>query len=244
MANIYLRISRYISAAVRATGDGGSRPLFEPVEFSPYTQEYVILTNGLRIISERQQHWAWCYSQQAWQNMLKGKPPHGGSQLLTRKADNYLSVSEVCALEAVRYTNKMGAFDFLCIAVPRTIISNGKMERVSKSHTLDATAAQQLRRLLYNQFVRLYLDFETRNRLFAESKGIQRSIVEIVERFLMEYDIPVSHDNKERDTLRRLAQRWRKDAQLLATSPVIVGDKNITRMDEYELRGEPFDSDD
>ena len=45
MANIYLRVSRYVAAFMRATGDGQSMPPSQPVEFSRYTQEYVTLTD-------------------------------------------------------------------------------------------------------------------------------------------------------------------------------------------------------
>ncbi len=237
MANIYLRTSRYVAAFMRATGDGQSLPPTKPIELSPYTPEYVVLTNGLRIVPEQQQHRASCYSQSAWQNMLRGRLPQGGKPIINRNPNDYLTYAEVCTLEAHTNKTKTDAYEFLCISVPREVLIDGKVHRVYRSHTLDTRAAQQLRQMFRATFIRTFLDFSTRNQVFAQTNGIHRSATEILERFLMEYDIPVSHDQNERSTLRRLIQRWRKEAEYMAKSPVIVKDELITRIDEHEVRG-------
>lgn len=237
MANIYLRTSRYVAAFMRATGDGNSLPMTTPIEFSPYTPEYVVLTNGLRIIPEKQQHRASCYSQSAWQNMLRGRLPNGGKPIIVRDPSEYLTYSEVCTLEALTNKTKTDAYEFLCIATPREICIDGHVQRVYKSHTLDTRAAQQLRELLRNTFIRTFLDFSTRNKVFAQSNGIHRSNIEVLERFLMAYDIPVSHDKNERSTLRRLIQRWKKEAEYMAKSPAIINDELVTRIDKHEIYG-------
>lgn len=237
MANIYLRTSRYVAAFMRSTGDGQSLPFTTPIEFSPYTKEYVVLTNGLRIVPEHQQHRASCYSQTAWQNMLRGKLPQGGKPILNRNPSDYLSYAEICTLERLPNKTKTDAYEFLCITIPREVYQNGHIVRTGRSYTLDTSAAQQLRRLLRESFIRVFLDFETRNHIFAQTNGIHRSSIEILERFFMEYDLPVSHDQKERSTLRRLIQRWRKEASYLSKSPSIVDDELINRIDEHEIYG-------
>lgn len=237
MANLYLRVSRYVAAFWRSTGDGQSLPYHVPVQFSPYTQEYVVLTSGLRIVPEHQQHRASCYSQTAWRNMSMGRKPNGGPAIIIRNQSDWLSYAEVCTLERLTNKTKTDAFEFLCIRLPNEIIAGDHVERVTKSYTLDSRAAQQLRRLLKEEFVRRFLDFETRNIDFAKSKGIDRSGIEIMERFFMEYDLPVSHDQSERETLRRLMQRWRKEARALATRPAVIGDELVTRIDPHEIVG-------
>ncbi len=237
MPNIYLRVSSYVAAFLRATGDGQSNPPSTPITFSPYTQEHVVLVNGLRIVPEGQQHYASCYSSSAWQNMSRGIPPQGGKAVIRRNPDDYLSYAEVCALECMPNKTKKFGYEFICLAIPREICKNGKIVHTNKSFTLDSSAAYQLRSLLRNQYIRTYVDFENRSKIFAEAHGIKRSSVEILERFLMEYDIPVSHTKNEVDTLRRLAQRWRKEAALMAKAPAIITDGMITRIDEHELRG-------
>lgn len=226
-----------MAAFIRATGDGQSLAPTTPIEFSPYTDEYVVLTHGLRIIPEQQQHRASCYSQSAWQNMLRGRMPQGGKPIISRDPQDYLTYAEVCTLEALTNKTKTDAYEFLCIAIPREVCIDGRVQRVYKSHTLDTRAAQQLRLLLRNAFIRTFLNFSTRNHIFAQTNGIDRSGIEILERFMMEYDIPVSHDQNERSTLRRLIQRWRKEAEYMAQSPSIVKDELISRIDEHELRG-------
>ena len=237
MANIYIRTSKYVAAFMRAVGDGQSLPMTTPIEFSPYTHEYVVLTNGLRIVPEQQQHRASCYSQSAWQNMLRGRLPQGGKPIILRNPADYLSYAEICTLERLTNRTKVDAYEFLCIALPKEVIVNNHVERVNKSYTLDTRAAQQLRKMMREAFIRTFLDFETRNRIFAQTNGIHRSNAEILERFFMEYDMPIAHDRKEGETLRRLIQRWRKEAQCLATKPAIINDELIARIDEHEIRG-------
>lgn len=244
MANIYLRVSRYVAAFMRSTGDGQSMPYNSPVEFSPYTPEYVVLTNGLRVIPEAQQHRASCYSQSAWKNMSRGCLPQGGKPILLRDPKDYLTYAEICTLEHLPNKTKTDAYEFLCINIPREIIVDGRVQRTTASHTLDTRAAQQLRKMLRESFIRTFLDFETRNNLFAKSQGIHRSGVEILERFFMEYDLPVSHSQKERESLRHLVQRWRKEAEYLVQSPRIINDDLVTRIDEHEYTGGPPKYDD
>ena len=149
MANIYLRTSKYVAAFMRAIGDGQSLPMTTPIEFSQYTEEYVVLTNGLRIIPEAQQHRASCYSQSSWQNMLRGRLPNGGKPIINRNPDDYLTYAEICTLERLPNKTKTEAYEFLCIAVPREVFIDGRVQRISKSYTLDTRAANQLRQIKY-----------------------------------------------------------------------------------------------
>ena len=139
---------------------------------------------------------------------------------------------------------KTDAYEFLCIQIPREIIADGRVQRTTSAHSLDSHAAQQLRKMLRESFIRTFLDFETRNNIFAKSEGIHRSNVEILERFFMEYDLPVSHSQKERESLRHLVQRWRKEAEYLKRQPRIINDELVTRIDEHEYTGGPPKYDD
>jgi len=47
----------------------------------------------------------------------------------------------------------------------------------------------------------------------------------------------VSHDKNERSTLRRLIQRWKKEAEYMAKSPAIINDELVTRIDKHEIYG-------
>ena len=237
MANIYLRVSSYVAAFCRSVGDGNSLPKSQPIKFSEYTQEYAVLYNGLRIVPESQQHRASCYSQSAWSNMSRGRLPNGGKPIINRNPDDFLTYAEVCTLESLTNKTKTDAYDFICIECPREVVQNNRVFRVGKSYTLDSGAARDLRRLPKATLLKTYLDSENHNKIFAKSKGFHRSGIEIMERFFMEHDIPVSHDLRERETMRRLVQRWRKEAEELANAPVIINNELITRIDEHERRG-------
>lgn len=237
MANIYLRISKYVASFLRGDGQGGSIHFSHPIEFSPYTQEYAIIANSLRVIPAAQQHRASCYSQSAWNNMLRGRKPEGGPPLIVRKQTDPLSYAELCVLEGIKNKQKLDGSDFLCIALPRETYFPGKVTRTNATMTLDTEACRDLRRLLRRTFTRTFLEFKQKNVAFAHEKGISRSNIEIIERFLMMYDMPVSHDLKERESLRRLIIRWEKEASYYANSEAVAGDEIIGRIDEHELRG-------
>lgn len=233
-ANIYLRISKYVACFLRGDGQGCSIPPTQPIEFSPYTHEHAILFNSLRIIPASQQHRASCYSQSAWSNMLRGRSPKGGKTLIIRDARDPLSYSELCALEGIKNRQKLNDSDFICIALPREIYSDGRILRSNATMTLGTEAARDLRRLLRRTFIHTFLDFKHRNVAFARNRGINRSNIEIIERFLMMYDIPVGHDLKERESLRRLLIRWEKEAAYYANSSDVAGDDMVGYIAENE----------
>lgn len=237
MANIYLRVSRYIAAFYRSDGQGNSSSPSVPIKFSPYTQEYTILANCLRVIPANQQHRAACYSQSAWNSMLRGRKPQGGSPLLARDASEYLSYAEYCALEGVKNKCRFDDFDFLCIAMPLEIFNGTRLLRSNGMMTLDTAASRDLRRLLRRTLVHTYLDFKERNEAFARAQHITRTKIEILERFMMMYDMPVSHDLKERESLRRMAVRWENEARTYALSEDVAGDELISRIDRHEIHG-------
>lgn len=236
MANIYLRISKYIASFYRGDGQGNSISANTPLELSPYSKEYTILANCLRVIPAEQQHRAACYSQSAWDQMRLGRKPQGGSPLLIRKPSVPLSYAEYCVLEGVRNDKRLYDFDFLCIAMPKEIYNGTRFLRSNATMTLDGTAARSLRRLLRLSLVQSFLDFKEKNKAFARAQNISRSNIEIIERFMMMYDMPVSHDLKERETLRRLSARWEKDARNYAMSDEVANHEIIGRIDEHEKK--------
>lgn len=236
MSNIYIRLPRYVAAYFRSLGDGESLPHETPIHLSPLTDEYVLLTSGLLIVPPDQQRRSSCYSQTAWNNMLCGRKPDGGDPLLHRNRKQHLSYAEVCTLDGLRNFTKADAFDFLAIALPTSIVQNGRTVKVCGNHTLARDQAQQLRQLLRTRMMRAFLRWDNDNTLFAATQNITRTQVEVLERFLMEHNVPVSHDQVEMESLRRLAIRWREEAHRLTHSKRIRGNKTITRIGKEEIR--------
>lgn len=236
MANIYLRLSNYVAAFMRSVGDGDSLPKSSPVFFSPYSDEYPVIVNGLRIVPEANQHYAACYSQSAWQNMMAGRLPSGGTPILKRNPKEWLTYAEICTLE--RHTNRTrcDAYDFLCIALPSEVYVNGRVVRLNKAYTLDTSSAQQLRKMLKQTFIREYLRFEKKNRIFAEGHDFTRANYEILERFFMEHNIPVSHDTHERKSLKRQILRWKDEGLRMLNDPRLMDDLAVSRLDPSERK--------
>ena len=132
---------------------------------------------------------------------------------------------------------KRDSYDFLCIQIPREVFDGEEVVRTSKSFTLDTKAANDLRRAMRQMFIRTLMEFDKKNKAFAKAKGFRRTDVEIMERFFAKYDIPVSHDQKERDSIRRQMHRWKKEGEKYIEDDVLVDDEDVRRIDEYELRG-------
>lgn len=236
MANIYLRVSKYIASFYRGDGQGNSVSADTPLVLSQYSREYTIMTNGLRVIPAAQQHRAACYSQSSWDQMRHGRRPEGGVPLLVRESSDPISYAEYCALEGIVNKQKVYDFDFLCIAMPKEVYNGQRFLRSNATMTLDTEAAKALRRFLRLSFVQAFLDFKEKNIAFARAQHISRSNIEIIERFMMMYDMPVSHDLKERESLRRLSARWEKQARNYAMSDEVAKHEIIGRIDEHERK--------
>lgn len=215
MPNIYLRLPSYVSAFYRNRDINNPLPYDKPVTFVEYSQEYVIMSIGLRILNDKAMARSHCYSQFAWKNMLQGRAPGGGLKIIRRDKTEWLSPTEVRTLADEKVPSVDENFDYLCIGTPREICVGGELHRITGSYSLDGRSAQALEALMRHEFQFCLLDWLQQDRKFCVNKGIERTRIESLERFLMVYDIPVSTDNKERESLRRMVNRWLNNAKAL-----------------------------
>lgn len=230
MGTIHLKVSSYISAFVHHTTKVDEPQ--DPITFSKYSEERVILESGLRIIPEGTQWRAACYSQSAWKNMLRGRRPEGGQIVIRRNPDQELTHSEVSTLINRKRATEDDASSYLCIQLPKLVVVDGKTVRPSASYTLDTSAAKEMRKRLRTRYIIAFGSFYIRNMAFAADHGIERTKVEIIERWISAIDIPVSHDTRTRDGLRKNAQRW------LAEYYAIMSDRDDTFKEDIEYLSE------
>lgn len=232
---------KYVADFHRARDESHVLLHAEPIVFCEFSRQYVVLSTSLRILPPQQQVSAHCYSQRAWRNICNGRPPKGGLQIFKRDPKEWPSIQEVCTLEGVRQHAWPESVDYLCIGLPREVMIGSTVHRVTASYTLDASAAAQLVRLLRNEFYMTLLDWLIQDRRYCNQQGIHRSRIESFERFLARYDISVSADNRERNSLRRMANRWLRAAYTLTNDRVDFGEKFwFTRSDDEEnSREEP-----
>ena len=61
---------------------------------------------------------------------------------------------------------------------------------------------------------------------------------EMLERFLTQYDIPVSADEREKDSLRRMANRWFEKAMILPNDRLNFNSEFLHHVSEEEIEKE------
>ena len=212
MANIYLRLPYYVCAFYRGLDSEHPLTEWDPYEFKEYTHEGQVLQRNLRLIDEVNQT-ALCYSERAWNNMLHGKEPGGGKVILKRDPKEWLSSREICMLNGHDVTQKQESLDYLCIEMPKEVLINGEIRRSNPSYALDYQPAYRFTGMLRQEFYHVFLDWCEQDQRYCNRNNIHRTNIEVMERFLTQYNIPVSVDGKERETLRRMKNRWLANAR-------------------------------
>lgn len=225
MNTMYLRMPKYVADFHRARDESHALLHAEPVVFCEFSRQYVILSTCLRILSPQMQTQCHCYSQRAWRNICNGRPPRGGFQIFRRDPKEWPSQQEVCTLEGTRQMVYPESVDYICIGLPREVLVGQTVHRVNASYSLDATSASQLCTLLRNEFYMTLLDWLIQDRRYCNQQGIHRTRIESFERFLARYNISVSSNNRERNSLRRMANRWLRAAYALTNDRVDFGEK-------------------
>lgn len=238
MSNIYLRVPQYVAAFYRNRDDAHQLSPFEAVEFAPFTHEAAVMAASLMLIDNYSEQSSLCYSQRAWNKILQGKSPVTGKKILKREADDWPTINELCALHGRPLNDRESVFDYLCIAIPREIAINGRIHRTNASYTLTFSSARKLASLLRNEFYHVFADWCIQDRRHCNMIGIKRERGEMLERFLAQYDIPVSVDEHEKDSLRRMANRWFERAFVLPNDRLDFNSDFLTHVSDDEFTKE------
>lgn len=223
MANIYLRVPTYLAQFYR--GREVKHPLAEtePIVFSPFQHEHVLMCACLQIDTEVEPT-SNCFSQRAWRNILQGKQPQGGKRVLNRDEDEWPTMQEICMLTGEKKIQRIDGYDYLCIEMPKQILVGRQYKPTSASFTLPATAANDLQRKLRYEFIRILLDWIRQERFFCNQQGIRRDLTMIVDHFFYHYNMVIGTNGKDRDSMRRMATRWLEEAKILPNDGVDFGD--------------------
>lgn len=238
MPNIYLRVPQYVAAFYRHRDDEHPLGEFDPVEFAAFTHEAIVIASSLMLIDNPAEQSALCYSQRVWNNILNGKAPTGGKKILQRDPKEWPSLQELCALHGRSFNEREPAFDYLCIKIPREIPFNGAIRKTNASYSLHFEAARKLTTLLRNEFYHVFADWCIQDRRASNMRGIKRGRGEMLERFLTQYDIPVSADEREKDSLRRMANRWFEKAMILPNDRLDFKSEYLYHVSEDEVERE------
>ena len=240
MANIYLRVPTYVAQFYR--GREVQHPLSEndPVEFSPFQHEHVLMSACLQLDTDINSHSSACFSQRAWRNILQGKQPHDGKRILTRDEEVWPTMQEICMLTGEKKIQRMDGYDYLCIEMPKQIVVGRQYKQTNPSFTLPPTAATDMQRMLRNEFIRILLDWIRQERYFCNKAGIRRELAMMIDHFFYHYNMVLGTNQKDRDSMRRMAARWIEDAKMLPNDGIDFG---VTDDLDYVYEREAEDKD-
>lgn len=209
MPNIYLRLPTSRCQFFRNRDPKHVLAKDEPLVFSVYTHEHFILRHYLTNTTEQSRSLdPQCFSHQQWRNMMAGRHPDGGTSILIRDNQNYLSFDEVQRIFGYRDYNKSEDMDYICIRLPYEVEVVDVVKQVTSTWNLTKEGVWQLKAALNNEFKRSLIEWamSTFDYCTSNNRIICRKHVAMLERFLMRYGIDSTE--QEKSNMRRIIDRW------------------------------------
>lgn len=207
MGNIYLRINSLYADYYRGEDSNNLLLCSDPYVFTPGTHPYNLLIRGLHFTTINEQIVRGCFSQNTWKTMCIGKSPVSSSKVLNRNPDTWLTSEEVCLLTNTTNNDKLNSSDFLCIEIPKQIYREGRFYPTNDNYALDRSSAAALRKFLIANFKSVFYDWYLANKRVEEELNVNRTNIDLYERFLEAHNIRGSRTGKERDSLRKMLER-------------------------------------
>lgn len=209
MANIYLKVPWYVAAHFRGRDEDHQLTEWEPVKFTDFDHEFQIMVNNCRRIPEQNQS-PQCWSQRAWNNILRGRKPDGSMLILNRDPGKWPDTNEMATLVGLKMSGRQHASDYLCIEMPREVWFNKRSWRTNSCYSLPYDSAYYLASVLTDKFCYEYTQWVTQDIRNAAALGFKRKQLEAVERYFVQYNYPDIIDPQLRESMRRQHNRFMK----------------------------------
>lgn len=233
MANIYLKLPWYVAAHFRGRNEDNYLTEWDPIRFSVYTNMGRLLENELRYIPEANQS-RLCYSQRAWQNILNGRKPNGGRAVITRDPKEWPSPKELCTLTGTASSKAQEAKDYLCIEAPREVYMAGRVYRTNSCYSLSYDVAGTLIKQLTDMFWHEIIDWTRQDYEHCIEYNVKRSQLDRFERYLTQFNFPVTVDQSQRAALKRMYNRKVNEAELMPNRGRNFGHAFLRHISEEE----------
>lgn len=240
MPNIYVKVPTYVAQFYRSRDIQNPLTEFQPVKFSPFQTESVIMSTWLMTIGESLVENAVCFSQRQWYNMLNGKLPQGGDVILKRNPEVWLTMEEVITLTRQKRNGKTDGMDYICIETPKSIVVGQQYKQVTPSFALPYVATCDLVRRMRQEFIRVFVEWMRKEMAYCDIQGIQRDITTCVDHFFYHYNMELGANGADRDSMRRMAKRWMEDSHAFVNS-ITDEDVLFVYQNERETRQTPLD---
>jgi hypothetical protein len=203
------------------------------------------MRNTLTLIPETEQNCTWCYSQRAFNNILRGIPPTGGKAVIQRDQQEWITTKELCAIIGEKSVAKMEAYDYLALEMPPDVMLGDEVRKTNGSYSLKQRDAIHLQELLRDEFVHTFLDWLIQDRRYCNRLGLRREIGTTIERFFERYYIFIGTNKRERESMYRMGRRWIEKARILPNDRIDFGEdmtfvteREQQEADSYDFVGE------
>lgn len=216
MASIYLRLPHYVAAYFRNRDEANPIKLGGQITFGRSEPFFYLLKKGVFCNSHELVSRKGCFCERQWRRMMRGDaiytidgedaPRHG---VLKPSHMDTLNDSEVALLTGVTCRTGDDAHEYLRITLPSEVYMKEKMVRPTAQWQLTNAATSQLINELTAEFWRAFFSYIDRDNTYCSLHGIDRSITERIERFMLKFDIRCSADYHERKNLKRYYFRKR-----------------------------------
>ena len=218
MSTIYFRVPHYVASYIR-NRDPNNRVALGDVLYKGNIENVMhIIKEGLFFNSDERVMKNGCFCERQWNKMLHGYNIYGPSRMkiLQPKLDsNVLTDAEIRMLAGIDYGKGGSDGEYLRMPIPEEVLMpDGKVHRTNKNYQLYNSAAEELRSHLTKDFKRALFDFMEREKDMAQVEGINRTVIDSLERFMACYDIRNGANNQERSALKRSYYRWRADKSI------------------------------
>lgn len=213
MANLYLRLPKYVASYIRNKREYAPIGVGEPVIIDPTSYLYMDFIHGLTVntystVSEKH-----CFCEKQWQRMMKGYSIERDKlrrnvRLLTDRIDQLtLTDDEVSLLSGTKRPKGEVSGEYLCIRIPPEVRRGDRMVSTNGHWQLSHNAASTVRSLMTDDFWRGFLSFMSRGKQYCIENHTHFVSMEYIERFMARYDIYNGIDNKMRNNLKRNLNR-------------------------------------
>lgn len=205
MSYIYIRVPHYVGSYIRNLDEKKTVQKGCPVTLNVNSQFFRILKLGLHPNVNGGINPFGCFSEMQWNRMKRGffigKKHSFGKCRFVEKEE--LTESDVKERSDIKISSREGKSEFLCIKIPSEIFLDNRLMRVTKQWTLTSGGAIMLLGQFKEEFWTDFFDFISKERSWCATNGVKRTLLDMIERFMLRYDIDCSADEVEKKTLKR-----------------------------------------
>ena len=217
MANFYIRVPHYVAAYFRNQDSHNPIPMGGVMKFDKITPIWKFLSHMLKSNTNEIIVPFGCFCERQWRRMLRGNRIHTSlneemknNPIKPKEKGEILNDADILKLAGVSSVNGEEHGEYICIQMPSEVYVNNCMCKTNGQWQLMEGGAKKLYEIMSDEFWNAFFTYMNKDQSWCVDNGIDRPVLESIDRFMTRYDIRGSSDNKERMALKRNYYRKRK----------------------------------